>query len=132
MGYRSQVAFKTTTEGFVLMKTWNDEIIPRENRPLVGMDIQKTPTGFYKISHDEIKWYESFPDIRYFIEFMDKLEKLDIPFCFIRIGEDMDDIEVRNNYTDDMPDEIETFAPETSIYDEDEGCYEDVKLDEGE
>ena len=39
---------------------------------------------------------------------------------FIRIGEDIDDIEVRNYWTDDMPDNLETFEPQTEIYDEDD------------
>ena len=52
-----------------------------------------------------------------------------IPFVVIRIGEDIDDIVIQNNWTEDMPDEIETFDVERSISDEDEGCYEIIMED---
>ena len=57
---------------------------------------------------------------------MDILEKHDIPYKFIRLGENIDDIEVRENYTDDMPDELEDFNPNVSIYDTSVGDYENV------
>lgn len=55
-----------------------------------------------------------------------QMEEQNIPFVFIRIGEDIDDIEVRNNWTEDMPGELETFEPQTTIYDEDEGNYKTI------
>ena len=56
MGYRSQVYLKTTTEGWLVLKKLNDSIENPEHRPLQHADnIQKTPTGFYKISFDDIK-----------------------------------------------------------------------------
>lgn len=57
---------------------------------------------------------------------MDILEKHDIPYKFIRLGENIDDIEVRENYTDDMLDELEDFNPNVSIYDTSAGDYENV------
>ena len=57
---------------------------------------------------------------------MDILEKHDIPYKFIRLGENIDDIEVRENYTDDMLDELEDFNPNVSIYDTSVGDYEKV------
>ena len=47
-----------------------------------------------------------------------------IPYVFIEIGEDVDDITILNNWTSDIPDEIETFDVERSIADADEGSYE--------
>ena len=47
-----------------------------------------------------------------------------IPYVFIEIGEDVDDITILNNWTSDIPDEIETFDVERSISDADEGSYE--------
>ena len=52
-----------------------------------------------------------------------------IPYVFIDIGEDTDDITILNNWTSDMPDEIETFEVERNISDEDEGCYEIIMED---
>lgn len=129
MGYRSVVAFKTTTEGWIIMKRMNDAIKTKEERPLDYMEIQKTESGFYKISHDELKWYDSYKDVQNFQNMMDTLDDQDIPYSFVRIGEDHDDIETRQNYTSDMPDELAFFEPNTEIYDENEGEYIAVSLD---
>lgn len=128
MGYRSQVYLKTTTEGYLVLKKLNDSIKKEEEKPLQHADIQKTPTGFYKISFNDIKWYEgSFPDVDNFMEGLEMLTAQDIPYSFIRIGEDMSDIEHKNNWTEDMPDEIANFEPVIDVNDDDWSCYEDVK-----
>lgn len=124
MGYRSQVAFKTTSEGYIILKRFNDKIKEKENRPLYCAEIKKTEDGFYKITFDSIKWYESYTDIMNFIKVMDILDEQDIPYKFIRLGEDISDIEVRENYTDDMPEELLEFNPEVDIYDMSDGGYE--------
>ena len=55
---------------------------------------------------------------------MDILDEQDIPYKFIRLGEDIDDIEVRDNYTDDTPEELLEFNPAVDIYDTSDGSYE--------
>ena len=87
-------------------------------------EIRKTEDGFYKIIFDSIKWYDSYTDIQNFIKVMDILDEQDIPYKFIRLGEDIDDIEIRDNYTDDMPEELLEFNPVVDIYDTSEGSYE--------
>ena len=52
-----------------------------------------------------------------------------IPYVFIKIGEDIEDITILNNWTSDMPDEIETFDVKRSISDADEGSYEIIMED---
>lgn len=126
MGYRSQVALKTTTEGYLLFKMFDDSIEAKEEKPLAYMHIEKTPTGFYKISHDDIKWYESYKDIQNFMKMLDTLTEQDIPYKFIRIGEDEDDIEIHENYTKDIPDQIADFCISVEILDDDEDNYEEV------
>ena len=44
---------------------------------------------------DDIKWYESFPDIRAFESFIREVEELGYDTEFIRVGENYDDIEMR-------------------------------------
>ena len=129
MGYRSQVYLKTTTEGWLLLKRFNDAIENREHRPLYGADVNKTESGFYKISFDDVKWYDSFPEVQNFMEAMDVLEDNDIPYSYIRIGEDTSDIEHKCNWTDDIPDEINSFEPVVDINDEDWSKYESVDVD---
>lgn len=128
MGYRSVVAFKTTTEGWLIFKRFNDSITNKSEQPLDCMDIQKTESGFYKISHDDIKWYESYKNVANFIKAMKLLDDQEIPYSFVRIGEDYNDAEIRQNYTSDMPDELAFFKPNIELYDENEGDYTEVKL----
>lgn len=124
MGYRSQVAFKTTSEGYIILKRFNDKIKEKKERPLYCAEIRKTENGFYKITFDDVKWYESYTDVMNFIEAMSILDEQDIPYKFIRLGEDIDDIEVRDNYTDDTPEELLEFNPAVDIYDTSDGSYE--------
>ena len=131
MGYRSQVYLKTTTEGWLVLKKLNDSIENPEHRPLQYAEIKKTPTGFYKISFDDIKWYEgTYAEVDNFMNGLDKLEEQDIPYSFIRIGEDVSDIEHKKNWTEDIPDEISSFEPVIDVNDDDWSSYEDVKKDE--
>lgn len=128
MGYRSEVYFKTTTEGYLIIKRRNDSIENPEHRPLqYAEEIKRTPTGFYKIWFCDIEWYEStYEEIKQFMSALDDLVEQDIPFSFIRLGEDVTDVEHRINYTDDMPDEIQTFEPVVDVNDEGWSCYEDI------
>ena len=52
-----------------------------------------------------------------FNEALDQMRIQNIPYVFIQIGEDIEDIIIQNNWTSDMPDEIETFDVERSISD---------------
>ena len=113
----------------MLLKRFNDKIKNPVERPLNHLTVGKTPTGYYKISHDYIKWYDGDPQVQNFYEALHQMRIQNIPFVFIRIGEDIDDIVIQNNWTEDMPDAIETFDVERSISDEDEGCYEIIMED---
>ena len=127
MGYCSQVYLKTTTEGWLIIKRRNDSIEKPEHRPLqYAEEIKKTPSGFYKIWFSDIKWYEGYEEVKHFMDSLELLQIQDIPYSFIRIGEDSGDIEHKMNYTDDMPDEILNFEPVVDVNDEDWSCYEDV------
>lgn len=128
MGYRSDVYLKTTTEGYLIIKRRNDSIENPEHRPLqYAEEIKRTPTGFYKIWFCDIKWYEdTYEEIKQFMEALDDLVEQGIPYSFIRIGEDTTDVEYKVNWTDDVPDEIQTFEPVVDVNDEDWSCYEDI------
>lgn len=128
MGYRSQVYLKTTTEGWIVMKKFNDSIENKEHQPLDGAEVNKTKSGFYKISFDDVKWYDSYPSVQNFNKVLDMYEEQDIPYSFIRLGEDTEDIEHKRNYPDDIPYEIECFEPVVDVNDEDTD-YSPVDLD---
>lgn len=129
MGYYSDVYLKTTTEGYLLLRRFSDSITPVEHRPLQFVDsIYKTPLGFYKIEILSVKWYEGrFPEVDNFMNGLDQLDEAEVPYSYIRIGEELDDIEHRTNYTSDTPDELYRFAPIVEVDDGDTGCYERVE-----
>lgn len=128
MGYRSQVMLKTTTEGYLLCKKFDDSIEEHEKKPLAGMEIRVCSSGNYKISHDWIKWYEDvFADVANFIEMLTELDNADIPYTFIRIGEDVDDIEIRSNFPVDTPESIYNTTVYRDFNDPEDAYYESVK-----
>lgn len=91
-----------------------------------GATVQCTPAGFYKISFDDVKWYEgTFKEVDNFMLALDVLKEQDIPYSFIRIGEETDDIVHDCNWTDDIPDEISNFEPVVDVNDDD-STYETI------
>ena len=130
MGYRSQVSLKTTTEGWLIIKRRNDSIENPDHRILRYADsIKRTPAGYYRIDFDDIKWYESYEEVKQFNNSLKVLQEQDIPYSFIRIGEDSGDVEHKVHYTDDTPDEIYSFEPVVDVNDDDWSSYEDADDD---
>lgn len=133
MGYRSEVYLKTTTEGWLIFKRFNDSIEnPKEKYLTKDLgEVNRSTSGNYKIYYGDVKWYDSYPEVINFKKALKLLEDSDIPYSYIRIGEENDDIEHKIYYTedtDDMPDEIAYFEPITDIDDPDVGCYESIDL----
>lgn len=124
MGYRSQVYLKTTTEGWLMMKKLDESIEKWEDKPLSYAEVYRTPMGNYKITFDDIKWYDSYTSVQHFMNMLEKYDEEDIPYSFIRIGEDELDCEHKRSYPDDMPYEIEAFEPIIDINDEEYSSYE--------
>lgn len=130
MGYRSEVYLKTTTEGWVIIKRMNDAIENPELRPLRYAEVNSTASGFYKIEFHDIKWYDGYEEIKNFNAAIDALDEQDVPYSFVRLGEDTDDIEHKCNWTDDIPDEISSFEPVVDINDDNHpGDYTPVDKD---
>ena len=111
------------------MKKFNDSIKNEDHQPLDGAEVNKTESGFYKISFCDVKWYDSYPSVQNFNKVLNMYEDQDIPYSFIRIGEDTTDIENIKNWTDDIPSEIESFEPVVDVNDEDWSSYETVISD---
>jgi hypothetical protein len=49
---------------------------------------------------DDVKWYESYPDVAAFMNLLNEVEDLGYEYEFIRVGEDNNDIEMKetNNH----------------------------------
>lgn len=130
MGYRSNVYLKTTTEGWLLMRRFNNLVKDKCDKPLAYADVEQSTSGCYKVTFLDIKWYDSYAQVQNFNKVLDQYEEQEIPYSFIRIGEETDDVEWRHNYVDGAPDEIELFEPITDV--NDEGAYERTVMLDGE
>lgn len=129
MSSYSQVYLKTTTEGYIILKRLDNSITKTSDKPLSKAVIQRTASGFYKISFDDIKWYEGggYENVENFMKGLELLKKQDIPYSFIRLGEEVWDIVHEYNWTSDMPSAISSFEPLVDINDEDWKDYEEIK-----
>lgn len=128
MSSYSQVYLKTTTEGYIILKQLDNSITKTSDKPLNKAIIQRTASGFYKISFDDIKWYEgTYENVENFMKGLELLKKQDIPYSFIRLGEEVWDIVHEYNWTSDMPSAISSFEPLVDINDEDWKDYEEIK-----
>ena len=126
MGYRSTVYLKTTSEGYTMMKQMNDRTKEKEDKVLAYAEVYKTSSGNYKICWEDIKWYSGYKQIQNVNEVMNLMDEQEIPYSFIRIGEETGDVEHRRSCPEDMPYEIEAFEPVVDINDEEYHDYEAV------
>lgn len=125
MGFRSEVYLKTTSEGFVILKEFNDSIVNKDHRPLAYAEIQKSELGNYKIYYSWVKWYDDYPQIQNFNKVLDIYREKGIPFKHIIINEDNSTEESGNYDITDTPSEIEDFYVVMDVSDE-ESSYEKI------
>lgn len=125
MSIRSHIYFKTTSEGWIKFKQLNDKIEIESHKPLtcMNMNVDKTPTGFYKITGEELKWHITAPDVKNFMDIIKQLESLGLPFTFIRVGENYNNINIIKNHPSDTPYPIEEFEPMINVRDTDDKTY---------
>ena len=116
MGYRSDVHavfYTTRKEELPLLKLYVDENFPDELRCHLGAIDSRRIYG-YEMICENVKWYESYPDVKAFNAFKDKYLallcdyvinlKLDEPstgkkwhYEFVQLGEETEDIECERN-----------------------------------
>ena len=90
MGYRSDVCFAVTKECYKENATQ-----ALKNALKDCYQVYENERGYY-FSWDNVKWYEDYPDVKVIEEFM---EEHNSSIGFVRIGEDMDDIELKGDQT---------------------------------
>lgn len=111
MGYRSNVMavfYTYEPNEFPSIKLFIDEHIPEWFR---GDEYMSTFTGSnnlqgIKFDLQDVKWYESYPDVREFEQALKKFEKLADEgskwnWEFVRIGEEVEDVEQKRSYNAD-------------------------------
>ena len=106
MGYRSDIGLALTKEG-------SSRLQEKLNSLDKSSDIFSNVTTLLEYAHkhqkheksgaelflwDYLKWYDNYPDVRFFEDLMGELEWDD--FLFLRIGEDMNDNEEKGSFWD--------------------------------
>lgn len=121
MGYRSEVGIKCEEKAYEMLKETCHKINYMPDKIYKEGDL-------YILWWDAIKWYEEYKDIAAIVNTLDKLDELQDPndyettghgYKFIRLGENDDDVETRENDWDielwmlrkiDIPDGLEEIT----------------------
>ena len=107
MGYRSDVHalfYTTIKEDLPLLKLFMDENYPKDLHDLE--EISSNRIYGYEVKYDNVKWYESYDDVKAFDAFRAKYSALidaqeengkEWAFEFVRIGEETEDVECESS-----------------------------------
>ena len=93
MGYRSEVAVVVKNEDYEKFIKGNSDF-----KDLMNIAEVTKNEDLVMIYWDWIKWYLEYEDISIIEATMDKLDEQNAPYKFVRIGEDWDDVDVRENW----------------------------------
>ena len=103
MGYRSDIRIRTTKEGYEVMKKFVENYI--KEKELKGTDWNLLEHAEITEAEDSItldwnylKWYEGingYEDVNAIMKSLDELSDKDIDYQYMRIGEEIDDIDER-------------------------------------
>lgn len=99
MGYYSDVKLVTTAEGIEKL---------RKNLKAVDMDLEDWADRLvYSSSADAVlavwedcKWYSEFPEVVAFHDTLRQLKKADIPYRYVRVGENLEEGDIDTEYSD--------------------------------
>lgn len=106
MGYRSAVHalfYTTKKEDLPVLKLYMDENYPKDLHDLE--EISSNRIYGYEMGYEDVKWYESYDDVKAFNAFKAKYlalideqeEGKKWKFEFVRIGEDIEDVELEQH-----------------------------------
>lgn len=106
MGYHSNVVLILSKEAKELLHAKVD-VLPQEAQEKIIRVFSHADKHFVHESGAELfhwswgKWYRNYPEIDFIERFLDELEDRDKEFGFMRIGEDLGDIEQKGYYLND-------------------------------
>lgn len=106
MGYRSEVAILINDAGYDCMCFQLEELEPSVRIDVVSLiDEMEREYGNNIMLYEEwVKWYEDFPEVRFMEDMLEVLECSNLPYVFLRIGENLEDIEHRDFMTEEFDD----------------------------
>ena len=101
MGYRSDIRIRTTKKGFEILekeiqkKLKEKELTEDYNLLKMAEITVKTEdkTEVVTIDWQYLKWYESYAEVNIIMSSLSALAEKDIDYQYMRIGEEIDDIE---------------------------------------
>lgn len=106
MGYHSNVVLILSKEAKELLNAKLD-VLPQEGKENIAYMFSCANKHFVHESGAELfhwswgKWYHNYPEIDFIERFLDELEDKDKEFSFMRIGEDLGDVEQKGYYLND-------------------------------
>ena len=108
MGYRSEIVITLSKEAKKILEEKLDNLPDEEAENIESM-LSSSDTHFIHESGAElyhwtwIKWYNSYPEVAFIEDFLNSLddEGHNEDYCFLRIGEDLGDIEQQGFFYDD-------------------------------
>lgn len=107
MSYRNEIKCITTKEGFTLI----DKLVKKatgvtdEECYLTGKFNRRELFGgkYILLAYEDIKWYDNDPAVEAFRVALVRLDILDIPFMFCRVGDNYKDVEWKENICGVIP-----------------------------
>ena len=96
----SKVRIATTSTGYERMCEYADTHTKEGRAQLLGCG--RAPGNFEEhrgcvvFGWDDISWYEEYEDVKNVIDALDALGCDDVPYRMVRVGEDWDDVEVKD------------------------------------
>ena len=100
MGYRSDVAVviygdHRDPDRYELLKTLMNTTLKDVYTELdSNAEWHDNPAGVLEFKIDDVKWYESYPDVQRFMDMLDKIGEIaGFNYEFVRVGEEVEDIE---------------------------------------
>lgn len=112
MGYRSDIRIRTTKEGYEVMKKFVEDYIKEKELKGIGWNLLEyaeitEAEDSITLDWTDLKWYEGisgYEDVDAIMYSLDELSDKDIDYQYIRIGEEVNDIderwEINNNSFD--------------------------------
>lgn len=110
MGYRSDIRIRTTKKGYEIMKAEVENFLKENNLDVLwnllknnGVEIEEID-NVVTIDWNWLKWYEEYKDVQAIMKSLSILSEKNIDYQYMRIGEELDDIEeiwnINNNSFD--------------------------------
>jgi hypothetical protein len=110
MGYRSDVHalfYTTNKEDLPVLKLYMDENFPKDESFFELKEIDSKVIHGYELVLEQVKWYESYDEVKAFdafkTKYLDLIEEQETGkqwnFEFVRIGEELEDVEQEQHDT---------------------------------